>query len=240
MSFGAAAWRAGLAACALVIALLAGAEPAASLGTPADGSEAVARADRDLLARILAEAGVERSLPEPSWGEYVNEVVQALAAWLLEPLQRFSSSRALWPQVVAWVLLAALVSVLVLFLARFLLRNVKRREGGATPSLSLAAERAEDAERATRDRETWRAEIERRLSADQVEAALEAVWWWLAVSLLARSVDPAWTSRELLAAANRRELSPLAATLDRMVYGPTRPNVPEIHGLVSRVEAALA
>ncbi len=206
----------------------------------AEGRQAVVHANRDVLARILDGTGVERSLPEPSWSEYLGEVLRAIAARLADPIHRFTSSQAPWLQLAAWVVLAALVIVLVLSLARWIRRNLGRRVARPPAPLTLPAEGAEDEERATRDRETWRAEIERRLTAGQVEAALEAVWWWFARSLLAQAVDPAWTSRELLAAADRRELSPLAATLDRMIYGPSRPTVPDVHGFVSRLEATLA
>ncbi len=142
-------------------------------------------------------------------------------------------------QLAAWVVLALLVVALVLLLLRWTLRKRLRRVRTA-PAVARAAEPQHDAQLSSRDREGWRAEIERRLRAGQVEPALEAVWWWLARSLLAQTVDPAWTSRELLVAAGRHELSPLAATLDRMTYGSTRPSVPDVYGLLRRLEAALA
>jgi hypothetical protein len=73
-----------------------------------------------------------------------------------------------------------------------------------------------------------------------VEAALEAVWWWLAVSTMSREVDASWTSRELLEAAGRPDLRPLARDLDRMAYGPTRPSPGDVRQLVSGLEVGLA
>jgi hypothetical protein len=238
-AYGAGRRARGLCASLALVGLLAGVGAAMGVGRPLDGLRSPRRADRELMAQILDQTGVERSLPEPAWTNYVAQVVQHALAWLLAPLARLASDRALWSQVLAWVILTGLLSVLALLLARWLLRSLRRRQAPAAPAITVLSVALEAEQRATRDRAAWRAEIDRRLAAGQIEAALEAVWWWLARSLIEQTVDPSWTSRELLAAARHRELSPLAATLDRMLYGPARPSVPEVRGFVVRLETAL-
>ena len=65
------------------------------------------------------------------------------------------------------------------------------------------------------------------------------MWWWFARALTTARVDPAWTSRELLAHSGRRELGGLALALDRLLYGAARPQAADIRAFLSRAEEAL-
>lgn len=81
--------------------------------------------------------------------------------------------------------------------------------------------------------------METRLAADDVTAALEALWWWFARSLCAAAVDPAWTSQELLARCGRPDLAATARVLDRLLYGSERPSVPQVRHFAGRLEGLL-
>jgi hypothetical protein len=85
----------------------------------------------------------------------------------------------------------------------------------------------------------WRAELERRLAGGRVAEALEAAWWWLARSLAGDRVEPDWTSRDLMARAQRPDLLPLVRRLDGLTYGPRRPALDDVRSLIGRLEEAL-
>ncbi len=89
------------------------------------------------------------------------------------------------------------------------------------------------------ERDEWLTELRARLARGDVPAALEALWWWFARSLSGAAAESSWTSRELLAHASRPELAPLAAALDRLLYGETRPSVEDVRRLADRVQAEL-
>ena len=70
-------------------------------------------------------------------------------------------------------------------------------------------------------------------------AACEALWWWLARSLLADPVEASWTSRELLVHAGRRDLTPGVRHLDRLIYGAVPPSPDDVRGLWGELREAL-
>jgi hypothetical protein len=197
-------------------------------------------ADHQLIERLFRETGAERTVSEPSWREYASVIAAAIASGLDALLSGLKLREALWPRVVAWVLLALVLAALAVIVARALARLWARRRDRLRRTSATVLVEAEPGTQAGRSRDAWRAEVEARLGLRQMDAALEAVWWWFACSLTERAVDPAWTSRELLEAAERGDLRPQAATLDRMIYGPTRPGPHEVRHLVRRLEAALS
>jgi hypothetical protein len=202
--------------------------------------KSVATADRTLIERLFRETGAERQLAAPSWNEYAATIATAIAARIGALFGELDLRSALWPRVLAWVLLATLGVILATLLARWLLRVWRSRQprspAPATVTLVCAGGGAEP----RRSPQAWRAEIDARLGLHQLDAALEAVWWWFASSLCESPVDPSWTSRELLQNTRRNDLRPQAALLDRMIYGPARPRADEVRGLVRRMEAALS
>ena len=200
-----------------------------------------APADLDVLQRVLQETGVDQTAPDPSWSAYLYALLEAFAAWLERRLPSLHGLHDLPTRVGPALGLVAIAVVIVVLLA--VARGTWRaRRDQVRPGPLPASARTIPAAGPVpdRDREGWRREIERCLAAADVAAALEALWWWFARALTASRVDPAWTSHELLAHAQRRELGALALSLDRLLYGATRPGAADIHAFLSRAEDALA
>lgn len=224
---------------AAVLAGMAVRAQAAPVATPLAGFDrAGTAADRDLLERVMTEASVERSLPAPSWSAYSVDLGRALNQALARRFGRWfrwleSQGRAF--QWLAWGLLVVPTLALAILLVRAM-RRPRARLGLVPPRKGSIEATAP----AARDREAWRAELERRLGEGDVAGALAALWSWLARSLSGGEFDGAWTTRELLERSDRRDLSPLGRTLDRMVYGPIRPASADVRLLLDRLEAALS
>jgi hypothetical protein len=206
------------------------------------GPFAVATADPDLVERVLRETGVDRRLPAPSWAGYVQDLVEAaihgLVGWMRPFLKRLAPLLGGDLEIPALVLFIAITVTLLYLLVRTAVSRVRRRRAprsAAEPSPVTAS-----VPTAAFDPEQWRRRLEALLARGDVAPALEALWWWLARTLSGEHASPTWTSRELLAFARRSDLLPLAARLDRMIYGGTPPRPDEIRGLVARFEEALA
>ncbi len=193
--------------------------------------------DRVLLERVMVETGVARSTPAPSWNAYLGDVAQALLGALgrrSRPLADWVGSHGsvlLWA---AWLLLASLAVAIVAFFGRMLARSRRPRA-----EARRSAVEAREAPAPERDRESWKAELEARLLADDAAGALVALWWWMARSLVRHEVDRSWTSRELLERCGRGDLKRLAHTLDRLMYGRTRPAAADVRRLLGQLEAVL-
>jgi hypothetical protein len=195
-------------------------------------------ADAEVLQRVLRESGVDQSVPAPSWGAYGAALLERLVEGVFGHLPDLGFLRGLSAAVGPGLILAVIgLVVLVLFLVARSMRDARRHRLGADPSAVLTIPSA--APVPENDREGWRKEIDRRLAAGDFAGALEALWWWFARALTTARVDPAWTSRELLAHARRPELGGLALGLDRLLYGPSRPRAEDIDRFLRRAEEAL-
>jgi hypothetical protein len=197
----------------------------------------IAAADRAVLAHVLAASHVDR-VPAPPASSYFGELAaafgEAVTAALMRGARMFHLSRT------AFLVLAAVVVLAMLGLAiRALLPAVRRacRARQARPATEAAVRTSPTAPE--RDAAAWRAELEARLAAGEPAAARLALWWWLARSLAGRRAEADWTSRELVAAAGRADLAPLARRLDALTYGPGHPSLDDVRTLVGRLEAAL-
>jgi hypothetical protein len=220
------AWAAVLIGTALAGASLAATEPE---GPPA------ASADRALLERVMAEAHVEGSPRPPSWAAYGVDLIRAAFEAMGRRLRpAVEGLGALGPVLVwaAWALVALLAAALVFLIAQVILARRQRRQ----PERPQAAPRGREAPE-PRERAGWRAEIERQLTAGDVTGALAALWWWLACSVAGSEIDGSWTTRELLARAGRRDLTPQAQSLDRLMYGPGRAAPADVRRLLEGLES---
>ena len=195
-------------------------------------------ADAEVLERVLRESGVDQTVAAPSWAAYGGALLERLLEGVLGRLPEFGFLRGL-SQVVGPGLILTVIGlvVLILLLVARSMRDARRRRLRADP----AAVRSIPATPAAleNDRDGWRKEIDRRLAAGDFAGALEALWWWFARALTSARVDPAWTSRELLAHARRPELGGLALGLDRLLYGPARPRAEDIDRFLRRAEEAI-
>jgi hypothetical protein len=194
-------------------------------------------ADPALLERVLASSGVERT-PVPAESSYLGELSRAAQQALMEALLKAGEALHLSPRVL-WAAVAAFAAIVFLLIARAVLSRLRRRAVGEEMETSAGGS-ASAAPAALRDAAGWRAELERRLAEGRTPDALEALWWWLARSLAGPEAAADWTSRDLVARSRRDDLRHLVRRLDAFTYGPRPPEIEDLRGLVSRLEAALA
>jgi hypothetical protein len=197
---------------------------------------ALAPADAALVERVLASSGVDRT-PVPPESSYLGELARAARDALYQALLRGAEMLHV-PQ--AWLIgAAAVLAGLALFLAvRSVLPRLRRRPPETAPARGEMAAAAGLSP--ALDAAGWRAELERRLAAGLAAEALEAVWWWTARSLAGPRAEPDWTSRDLVTRARRPGLVELIRRLDAYIYGPRRPTLADVRGLVGRLEEALS
>jgi hypothetical protein len=198
-----------------------------------------ARADAEVLDRVLRESGVDQTPAPPTWPAYAQAAAERFARWLASLFPSGKGLRHL-PEAVGLALIATTIALVVIVLVlaiRAGLRTHRARQARGRPSPPRIV--AAPAARPERDRRAWREEIERSLGAGDVARALEALWWWFARTVSAAKVDPAWTSRELLVQTGRLDLTPLALALDRLLYGAERPRPETIRSFLRRGEEAL-
>jgi len=204
--------------------------------TPALAVERVVPADRALLGRVLASSGVERT-PVPPESSYLAELIRAAMDTLMAAVVR--GARMLHLSQQALITAALVAAAVALFLAvRALLPRLRRGRRPQTPE-ALAGVAAATAAGRELDAAGWRAELDRRLAAGRTAEALEAAWWWLARSLAGSRAEPDWTSRDLMTRVGRPDLAGLVRRLDAFIYGPRRPALDDVRGLVARLEEAL-
>lgn len=189
-------------------------------------------ADAGALQRALA--GVER-IPVPPETSYLGELFRAARKAVLDALMAGAALLGLSGTALA-VIAAILAAVALVLVGLALLPRLRRKKTGtAVGEVSSTM----PAPAADWDATAWRAELERRLAADQVPGALEAAWWWLARSVAGAGAEPDWTSRDLLAHARRDRLAEPVRRLDAFIYGPRHPRADDVRGLVARLEEAL-
>lgn len=201
-------------------------------------AETIHAADPALVARVLRESGADTSIPAVGWVGWVAAVWEALERWLAGVLGRIVGSSG----IPLWISGAAILGVLVALLiaAILVVRAVVSRRKATPPTPGHDEQPALPVPAPARDATAWRAVLETKLGDGDIVGALEAVWWWVATSLAASAVNPAWTSRELAISAQRADLlSPLRA-LDAWTYGPALPDAAELGTLVARLEKDLA
>ena len=204
--------------------------------TPALAVERVVPADRALLGRVLASSGVERT-PVPPESSYLAELIRAAMDTLMAAVVR--GARMLHLSQRALITAALVAATVALFLAvRALLPRLRCGRRPQTPE-ALAGVAAATAAGRELDAAGWRAELDRRLAAGRTAEALEAAWWWLARSLAGSRAEPDWTSRDLMTRVGRPDLAGLVRRLDAFIYGPRRPALDDVRGLVACLEEAL-
>lgn len=199
-----------------------------------------AEPNRARLDRIYAEHDLDLYTERAGWAAYLGYLLERLDDWIAVRvtgfLNRLLGSSTAWRNAIYGVIGAALVALLV-WLALLLRSMLRQREPEQAPEVEV---RAPSPAAGGADAAAWRAELDRRLAAGDLEAALEAAWWWLACSLAGSRVNPAWTSRELLVAAGRPDLGPAVRGLDAMIYGGQRLERTAVERVVDRLAQEVA
>ncbi len=208
--------------------------------TPPPVAAGFEAADRELIQGIVREGAIDTSVPRRGVMAYLAHLTNRLLIFLtdlLRPLGRYTQGAgiAVGRTAVAAALLTA--SVLLCLGTRSLLR--RRRPRPASPPSSSALADPELPLRAW-DTARWRQELQDRIERSDVAGSLEALWWWLARSLLGERVMVSWTSSDLLSGANRAGLKEPVRRLERMMYGSRRPPLDEVRDLLQSLERQLA
>ena len=201
-------------------------------------------ADESVLQTIREQGGLQRTPQPTSWTAYLSFLLRRLRAKLYRTLIGALAHLTSVASVLRWggIVLVWVVLVLVLLgLAAFLSRLFGRQRQEALKERLTSEPSAVHLARGATE---WRAEVESQLASGDLAAALAAAWWWLARSLAADRVDPAWTSRELLDQARlqrsrRRQLLPLVRRLDALVYGPRPPALAQVRQFVDQLAPLL-
>ena len=196
-------------------------------------------ADREQLQQLMIEQRIDISEQRPGLSLYLNDAGIALSrtigSWLKSFLPGFARLTERWTAPGVQILLAVAVLMLIGLVARFAVRRWRGHPAAEAipPPLQQLPEEA-----AATSANHWDSELRRRLAEDDGPAAAEALWWWWADRLVGEQAEAAWTSRELVTAADRPDLSPWVRRLDRMLYGLVLPSAPEVERLWSDLEEA--
>ncbi len=201
--------------------------------------------DRATLEAIRDQGLLQRDPQPTSLTAYLSFLLRRLRARLYRALISTLSHVTSITSVLRWAgqILVWGAAVLVFLGLAVPLSRLFTRQRTAEIEETLANEKS--AAKLARGAAAWLATLENRLAAGDLSGALEAAWWWLARSLAAERVDPAWTSRELLEQAHlersrRRQLLPIVRQLDTLVYGPRPPRADEVRGFADQLAAVLA
>ncbi len=222
-------------------ALLLGAAVASMAATPPESPQPAA-ADRVELAEVVQEAGVATAPASPGWSSYLKDLGVAFVFFLARLFEGFDPQ--VGPAIVSFSVIGARIlflltaALLGFLLVRWLVRRLRPHEVAGPSVRTLPGTAAQDAE--GRSSDEWAARLEGHLAAGEVAAACEALWWWLARSLLSAPVEASWTSRELLSHAGRNDLKASVRILDRLIYGATEPSPDDVHRLWGELREALA
>jgi hypothetical protein len=196
-----------------------------------------AQADPAEIERLLREAGVEREITPTGWMGYLEALLETLLHRLSgygSPLRSFLEQHAGLSRWIAYGLLFVVLVLALIVVVEILRRRARGvvRAGEGVRVLSRPTP-------AARDAAAWRAAIERRLARGELGPALEALWWWFALSVAAE-VPSSCTSRELVARSGRADLAAPARELDRLLYGPRRPRAEDVRAMALRLSPLLA
>lgn len=213
-----------------------------ALGEPADEPPPALSADAAGLRQVLVEHRIETARPRPGLALYMRDAGLAfserLARWIAGVLPRLARFEGPMIEQVLKLLLALMAAALLGFSIRFALLRWRQRPRVRPPGPIREIDGAADEPR-IRPAAYWEAELRRRLDAGEVAAATLALWWWLASGLVGDRARPSWTTRELIARAGRRDLTPGVRRLDRMIYGNERPSAESVDRLWRELREAL-
>lgn len=194
--------------------------------------------DQQELQEIFRENELHTAPEKPGIALYIKDFTYAVLGVFLDRLGAgLMGLVAAVAQVQILFVLA--LGLLVAILARLLYSHYQRRKELALEPAPVTASRppGSDEDNDVGD-EGWAEELRRRLAAGDVALACEALWWWLARTLMPSAVESSWTSRELLTRAGRTDLRASAARLDRMIYGAESPTVEDVQALWLDLEAS--
>lgn len=200
-----------------------------------------AEADRAALQEVVDGAGVATAPGAPGWSSYLKDLGVAFVLFLAQLFEGFNPKLGLTAAAVAATVARVLLVLAGVLLAALLVRWLRHRFRGAAKAVRnvRTLPETDPAEERTLSADEWAARLEGHLAAGDVAAACQALWWWLARSLLRSPVEASWTSRELLSHAGRDDLTRSVRILDRLIYGAAKPGPDEVHRLWGELREVL-
>ncbi|HEX9641869.1 MAG TPA: hypothetical protein VGB13_11215 [Candidatus Krumholzibacteria bacterium] len=192
------------------------------------------RGDVALASKLTSELGVQTRYPAPGIQEYFQAVIDGLSPWLSAAITRLGLPDQITLESLTYLILALALAVAAVALWR-LFRAVRHSPGRPPQAVGTIV-----AIPAAPDITDWSEELERLLRAGDARRALEALWWWLSSTLGAVDADSSWTLRELLTHTGRRDLTKTVSALERLSYGPERPEPVALRELVIHLRGLLA
>lgn len=198
--------------------------------------EPLLAADPALVEQALREGAVATQRPAPGIADYGADLGAAVARFFIELLGSILGAvggavSADFLVDVLFGVLALAVAALLFLVLRWLLEKRRPR-----PVVELAPQGGPPALPPGAD---WEAEVETRLARGEARPALEALWWWLAGRIEARSAERSWTTRELVRRAGRKDLLRAVVPLDRFLYGAGEPRPSEVRDLFDTLRRRL-
>lgn len=200
-----------------------------------------ARGDVELSRSLVDSLGNPEASPDAGVTAYLSHLVGTLAEWLGDALSRTFETLPVpagLGRAAAFTLLTLLAAWLLFVLIRWSLRRGRQdADAGSSPAPVRTEEGAPVPDRGAA---AWRRRLDEHLAGGRVAEALEALWWWLARSLVGERADPSWTAAELVRASERTDLAPLLRHLEAFEYGPVPPRIDDVEALTRRLEGALS
>jgi len=197
-------------------------------------------ADSELVLRLARENAVDTVVPRRGVLAYVQHLRHRLTLWFIDLLQPLGQYAKGLGNVIGGTAMVAAVLTALLLLFLGLRHFVRRRRSRVAADPSISAIPGPEPRIASWDTARWRQELQRRIDESDVAGSLEALWWWLARSLLGSRVQDSWTSGDLLSSSNRAGLKEPVRRLERMMYGTRSPSLEEVLDLVQSLERQLA
>ena len=197
------------------------------------------------MQQAISEAPVDTALANPTWGEYFQATVARI---LLAIAERLSAQPQTVVTVLQWIVylsIAVAATALIWWgVSRWLRR---KRPESDVPEISFSKDQR------VRDLEAWRARLEERWQAGDIEGTLEALWWCLALRMgAALPSEEGWTARSLIesftqarapgdgsSARGLRDFRQLVRQLDRVTYGQGDRSRQSLEGLLERTRGLL-
>ncbi len=190
------------------------------------------------VAEILEAEGVTTSVPSPTLSDWLGSVAAHLRDWMETMIPMGGGLATVIGNVLLWTVVGAgalAFALLVVALLRSLRRQARQpneiaEDVTATQSPMAAVKRPAD----------WRATIDSCLHHDDARGAIEALWWYLIVTLGSEAGAAGRTGRDLLQKLGRHDLRPLLLRMEHATYGPLSPRIERVRELVAAVDEALA
>ncbi len=195
--------------------------------------EVALAADQALLEQALQQGGVVVERPSPSLLEYLGDVLRGIAFAIARAVERIFDM--VGGGTTLGVLFAVILALALLFLVFVLFRLWRTRPR----PLPARAEVLPAAATPAPANEDWEAKVEGHLRRGEINAALEALWWWLASRLKTPAVERSWTTRELVLRAGRRDLLRAVMPFDRLLYAAGTPGADDVRGVQQTLRRAV-